>query len=81
MNTELFTGRAEAYEHGRPGYPVSVLDYIKNLVPQNAVIAEVGAGTGKFTELLAKGGFTLYAIEPNADMRKFLVTVLAPYRM
>ncbi|MCL2558187.1 MAG: class I SAM-dependent methyltransferase [Treponema sp.] len=79
MNTELFTGRAESYDLGRPGYPAAVLDYIRSLVPPGAALAEVGAGTGKFSALLAGGAFALSAVEPNADMRARLAATLAPF--
>jgi len=79
-NTELFTGKAWFYAKARPGYPDAALDYIKGLVPPNAVFADIGAGTGKFTELLARGGYTVHAVEPNADMREQLAVTLADYK-
>ncbi len=79
MSIENFTGRAEAYAKGRPGYPKEVIDTIVGLAPTNAVFADIGAGTGKFTVKLAERGFSVYAIEPNADMRKQLAITLAPY--
>ena len=79
-NTELFTGKAWFYAKARPGYPDAALDYIKGLVPPNAVFADIGAGTGKFTELLARGGYTVHAVEPNADMREQLAVALAAYK-
>jgi len=80
MNTEKFTGKAESYAKARPGYPDAAMDYIKTLVPPNAVFADIGAGTGKFTELLAKSGYTVFAVEPNADMQEQLSITLAPYQ-
>lgn len=79
-NTELFTGKAEVYAKARPGYPPAALDYIMSLVPPAAVIADVGAGTGKFTVPLAERGCKVFAIEPNADMRVKLVEALAQYK-
>ncbi|GAA4654377.1 hypothetical protein GCM10023142_15150 [Anaerocolumna aminovalerica] len=79
MNIENFTGKAEAYAIGRPGYPKSAIEYICSLVPQDAVLADIGAGTGKFTVTLAKRGYSVYAVEPNADMRRQLAITLAPY--
>ena len=79
MNTEIFTGKAEAYAKARPSYPDEAIEYIKSLVPQNAVFADVGAGTGKFTELLAQNNCSLFAVEPNTDMREQLVVTLASY--
>ena len=79
MNTEVFTGKAEFYAKGRPGYPDTAMDYIISLVQQKAVFADVGAGTGKFTQLIAKRGVPIYAVEPNADMQEQLTAVLAPF--
>ena len=78
-NTKLFSGKAEAYAKARPGYPEEAIEYIASLVPANAVFADIGAGTGKFTECLARRGFKVFAIEPNADMREQLAVTLNPY--
>lgn len=79
MNTEKFTGKAEVYAKARPGYPDAAIDYIKSMVPSNAVFADIGAGTGKFTELLARHEYTVFAVEPNADMREQLTLTLAAF--
>ena len=79
MGIENFTGRAEAYAKGRPGYPKAAVDYICSLVPHNAIFADIGAGTGLFAEKLAARNYTIYAVEPNADMRVQLALTLAPY--
>lgn len=79
MNLENFTGKAEAYAIGRPGYPKAAIEYICSLVSKDAVIADIGAGTGKFTVTLAERGYSVYAVEPNADMRRQLAITLAPY--
>ncbi len=80
MNTNLFTGKAEAYAQARPSYADEAIDYICSLAPQGAVFADIGAGTGKFSELLVKHGSVLYAVEPNDDMRLQLEKMLAPYQ-
>jgi len=79
MKAELFTGKAQVYANARPSYPDEAMAYIASLVPQNAVFADVGAGTGKFTALLAQCGYSLFAVEPNADMRGQLAVALAPF--
>jgi len=79
MNTDKFTGKAQAYAYARPGYPNDAVDYIKTLAPASAVFADIGAGTGKFAELLARQGHEIFAVEPNADMREQLAVTLAPY--
>ncbi len=79
MNIDNFTGKAEAYAIGRPGYPKAAIEYICSLVPQDAVFADIGAGTGKFTVTLVEQGYSVFAIEPNADMRRQLAITLAPF--
>ena len=46
MNTDGFTGKAQAYAAGRPGYPDNAVEYICSLVPPDAAFADIGAGTG-----------------------------------
>ncbi|GHU36946.1 hypothetical protein FACS1894105_08170 [Clostridia bacterium] len=79
MNTENFTGRAQSYTKARPSYPAEAIEYIRGIVPPDAIFADVGAGTGKFTELLARYGYKIFAVEPNADMREQLAVTLASF--
>jgi len=79
MNTELFTGKAEQYANARPGYPTEAIDYICSLVSSDAVFADIGAGTGIFTQEIAKRGYTISAVEPNSDMLEQLAITLKPY--
>ena len=79
MNIDAFTGRAKAYAEVRPGYPDEAVEYIKTLAPRDAVFADVGAGTGKFTKLLAEYDYKIFAVEPNSDMRGQLELTLAPF--
>ena len=79
MNTEAFTGKAQAYAAARPGYPTEAIEYIRTLAPPMAVLADIGAGTGKFTKLIARYGYEIFAIEPNADMRTQLTFSLASF--
>ena len=67
-----FSEQAAAYRLSRPGYPADLLDRIvalADLSPDDSV-AEVGAGTGIFTSMLAERGFRVTALEPNAAMRR-----------
>ena len=80
MNTEIFTGKAEVYAKARPGYPDAAIEYINSLGSQNAIFADIGAGTGKFAELIAQKGYTVLAVEPNTDMREQLTAALLPYK-
>ena len=67
-----FTELAKFY-NDRPGYSAVLLDYIKSelLAHQgpDLVVADVGAGTGKLTEVLGSLGITGTAVEPNDAMR------------
>lgn len=57
------------YHKVRPGYPSESLDWLTETatIPVNDVL-DVGAGTGKYTQLLAGRGWTLTAVDPSADM-------------
>ena len=79
MNTEKFSDKAEQYAKGRPSYPAAAIDYIKMLIADDAVVADIGAGTGKLTELLAREGYEVFAVEPNTDMYEQLELTLAKY--
>lgn len=70
-NTEKFSHKAEAYASGRPSYAEDFLDalYSRHGFQPHSVIADVGSGTGILTEQMLARGSTVYAVEPNADMR------------
>lgn len=76
-----FTGRAQDYTLGRPYYPEALLDHLYQELglSERSVIADIGAGTGKFTRLLLERGSTVYAVEPNEDMREVAVRELSSY--
>ena len=79
MNTEKFTGKAQSYTNARPGYPNEAIAYIRSLFSADAIIADIGAGTGKFTELIARHNYEIFAVEPNDDMREQLSITLAAF--
>ena len=54
------------YERVRPGYPQESADWLIPAGAQDA--ADIGAGTGKFTALLAARGLHTVAVDPSADM-------------
>ncbi len=80
-NTERFTERVDDYVKYRPGYPLSVLDCLrKNCgLVATAVIADIGSGTGKLTQLLLDNGNQVYAVEPNDPMRLAAEKLLRSY--
>ena len=65
-----FSSRAEDYAKYRPSYPNAVIDCILNGIGSQAIAADVGAGTGISSRLLADRGIEVLAIEPNAAMRE-----------
>ncbi len=69
---QRFSDRAAAYVRGRPGYPASLLEVLRercDLKP-SSVVADVGAGTGILSRLLRESGCDVRAVEPNAAMRE-----------
>lgn len=65
--TNSFDGGADAYARARPSYPPQAVDW---LIPRTAVrVVDLGAGTGKFSALIAARGHDLVSIEPSASMR------------
>lgn len=71
MNEEKFTGKAELYDKYRSGYPDELIEYLYQKA-QCDKVADIGAGTGKFTRCLLKKPWNVTAVEPNADMRGVL---------
>jgi ubiquinone/menaquinone biosynthesis C-methylase UbiE len=68
-----FTGLASNYDRFRPGYAPQVATAILNYTGRKAGsldAADIGAGTGIWTRMLASLGLhSVVAVEPNDDMR------------
>lgn len=71
MNEEKFTGKADLYERYRPSYPRELIDWLYEKAKAKTV-ADIGAGTGKFTKCLTVKPWKITAVEPNDDMRSKL---------
>ena len=69
-----FGTEAEAYERGRPSYPPDAVAWLADSlrIAPGRVVADVAAGTGKFTRLLVPYGAALLAVEPVDGMRSLL---------
>ena len=70
MNETKFTGRGSVYASSRPTYPFALFDALseRGVFRPYFNAADIGAGTGIFTNALSGYVEKVYAVEPNADM-------------
>ncbi|HEY4346849.1 MAG TPA: class I SAM-dependent methyltransferase [Gaiellaceae bacterium] len=62
---------ADLYERARPSYPPEAARWMLGEAPLRVV--DLGAGTGKFTRVVADLGHDVVAVEPDPGMRAALV--------
>jgi SAM-dependent methyltransferase len=69
--TERFSGLADTYAKHRPDYPAAAIDHIVKQcgLIGDALLVDVGCGTGISTRLFAARGVNVIGVEPNDDMR------------
>ncbi|MGW8484412.1 class I SAM-dependent methyltransferase [Microbacterium sp. NPDC055903] len=69
-----FGSEAESYEAGRPDYPFESVAWMLEPLPAGARrVADVGAGTGKLTRVLAKApDAQIVAVDPDPAMLRVL---------
>jgi len=67
---ERFSGRVQAYLAYRPRFPRSIIPFLREhgALPDGAIIADIGAGTGMLAEIFLEAGHRVFAVEPNAEM-------------
>ena len=68
---ERFSNRVENYVKYRPGYPPRLLELFRaemNLT-ENAVVADIGSGTGISAKVFLENGNVVCGVEPNRAMR------------
>jgi ubiquinone/menaquinone biosynthesis C-methylase UbiE len=67
-----FSDRADNYAKYRPGYPREVLKFLEDrgALTGGSVVADIGSGTGKLSELFLENGNRVLAVEPNEEMRR-----------
>ena len=70
--TTRFSSRVDNYVRYRPGYPAEAIDLLRNEcgLTKDSVIADIGSGTGKLSELFLKAGCEVFGVEPNKEMRE-----------
>ena len=81
-STQRFSNRVEDYVRYRPGYPREIVDVLRHecgLTPE-AVVVDVGSGTGLLTRVFLENGNVVYGVEPNAAMREAGEQFLEQYR-
>ncbi len=72
-----FGSVVDAYERGRPGYPIGAVRWLTGDEPLS--VLELGSGTGKLTRELVALGHDVHATDPDAAMldvlsRNYVVT-------
>jgi SAM-dependent methyltransferase len=76
-----FASSVDAYERGRPSYPVEAIKLLVGEVGAGgARVLDIGAGTGKLTRLIAPHARAVVALEPVEAMRNALVAALPSVR-
>jgi SAM-dependent methyltransferase len=74
LHAASFGNAADAYQRGRPPYPLSVIEWA---VPRHARrVLDLGAGTGKLTRLLVDAKLDVVAVEPSQQMREELAAAV-----
>ena len=80
--TERFSDRVANYVKYRPGYPAQVLNRLRDagVLTKDAVVADIGSGTGISSWLYLENGFEVFGVEPNDEMRKAAEEYLLAYK-
>jgi len=65
-----FAGVSDAYDRGRPTYPLDAAAWLTGRIPSTVV--ELGAGTGKLTDRLLELGHDVLATDPLDEMLQHL---------
>jgi SAM-dependent methyltransferase len=70
--TRRFSSRVSVYSSYRPSYPRAITDELirAGYLRSGEVVADVGSGTGKLSELFLEVGCRVIGVEPNGPMRK-----------
>lgn len=74
-----FSDRVEKYVKFRPSYPEAAIDWLEDRgsLGPGTTIADIGAGTGIWTDQLRARGYPVWAVEPNEPMRQVAIEAFA----
>ena len=69
--TRRFSERAGDYARYRPGYPSALIETLEREIglSRSTVVTDIGSGTGISSEPFLRLGCTVFAVEPNDEMR------------
>jgi SAM-dependent methyltransferase len=81
QSVERFSSRVKNYARYRPGYPAAIIGLLTSVcgLSSNSVVADIGSGTGKLSEIFLENGNVVFGIEPNAEMRASAEQILHGY--
>jgi SAM-dependent methyltransferase len=81
MASLSFDPVADLYEKYRPGYPQELVDRLLEQagISPSGRILEIGAGTGKATQLFAERGYPILCIEPGRNLAAIAARALKSY--
>jgi ubiquinone/menaquinone biosynthesis C-methylase UbiE len=80
-STQRFSRVVDNYVNYRPNYPKGIIDILESNynISSDKVIADIGFGTGKLSEIFLENGFTVFGVEPNKEMREAGSKILSKY--
>lgn len=76
-----FSSRVANYLKYRPRYPQAIIEILKREchLTQQAIIADIGSGTGMLTALFLANGNRVFGVEPDSEMRAAAEYMLRKY--
>ncbi len=68
--SEMFNLAADYYDRYRPSYPSEIIEQLINKtgIAKGSELLEIGAGSGKATELFKEKGYNICCIDPGKDL-------------
>lgn len=82
-STQRFSNRVDNYVKYRPYYPIEIIFFLEKQIGFNKdfIVADIGSGTGIFSQLFLDYGNKVYGVEPNEPMRNKAEELLNQYSL